>query len=152
MKSYKDEQFNSYRQKPHSEWLPGSLRDTSGVFKFFKGKWLRKGAFIPRILGISEEIIKKPGTHTPLLVTCDAPKYLSSPGYRVQKGKQNFNNNGTEVSVPTLDLMWKDLCPPTAICFFMTLKWLNRQMRRPALCTRKLKSTSSHVNLERIKS
>lgn len=47
----------------------------------------------------------------------------------------------------TLDVMWKDLCPPTATCFFITLKRLNRQSRRPALCTRRLKSTSSHVNL-----
>lgn len=71
------------------------------------------------------------------------------PVKKDKKGKQNFNNNATEVSVPTLDFMWKDRCPPTAICFFMTLKWLNRQMRSPALWTRKLKSTSSHVNLER---
>lgn len=40
-------------------------------------------------------------------------------GYK--KEKWNFNNE-TEVSVPTLDLMRKDRCPPTAICFFMTLK------------------------------
>ena len=50
-------------------------------------------------------------------------------------------------AAPTLDVMWKDLCPPTAICFFITLKRLKRQSRRPALCTRRLKSTSSHVNL-----
>lgn len=49
----------------------------------------------------------------------------------------------------TLDVMWKDLCPPTAICFFITLKRLNRHSRRPALCTRRLKSTSSHMNLLR---
>ena len=50
-------------------------------------------------------------------------------------------------AAPTLDVMWKDLCPPTAICFFITLKRLNRQSRRPALCTLRLKSTSSHMNL-----
>lgn len=49
----------------------------------------------------------------------------------------------------TLDLMWKDLCPPTAICFFITLNRLNRHIRRPALWARKLKSTSWHVNLFR---
>lgn len=46
-------------------------------------------------------------------------------------------------------MMWKDLWPPTTICFFITLKRLNRQSRRPALCTRRLKSTSSHRNLLR---
>ena len=51
------------------------------------------------------------------------------------------------MAAPTLDVMWKDLCPPTEICFFITLKLLNRQSRRPALCTRRLKSTSSHMNL-----
>lgn len=52
-------------------------------------------------------------------------------------------------TVLTLEVMWKDRCPPTTICFFITLKRLNRQSRRPALCTRRLKSTSSHRNLLR---
>lgn len=53
---------------------------------------------------------------------------------------------GSEV---TLVLMMKVRCPPIAICFFMTLKLLKRQMSSPALWTRRLKSTSSQVNLTR---
>jgi hypothetical protein len=45
--------------------------------------------------------------------------------------------------------MMKVWYPPTEICFFITLKLLKRQMSRPALWTRRVKSTSSHVNLRR---
>ena len=62
---------------------------------------------------------------------------------------QSLHHEGQPGGRPTLEVMWKDRCPPTAICFFITLKRLKRQSSRPALCTRRLKSTSSHRNLLR---
>lgn len=43
--------------------------------------------------------------------------------------------------------MIKSLCPPTWTCFFMRLKLLKRQMRRPLLFVLRLKSTSSQKYL-----
>lgn len=45
-------------------------------------------------------------------------------------------------------LTTKSFCPPTWICFFMTLKLLKRQMSRPLLFVRRLKSTSSQKYLD----
>lgn len=54
----------------------------------------------------------------------------------------------TSILTMIFGLTTKSFCPPTWICFFMTLKLLKRQMRRPLLLVLRLKSTSSQKYLD----